>query len=213
MPLDVTQSVSELRSIQFPGEPTVYIAPTWAELYSLASSVARQIKLAGQTFDQIITLANGGWPMAVVMSDLLNIGPLASIGVKFYTGVDQRLTQPEMYHPLPVKVAGKRILLFDDVADTGESLAFVKAHLLAEGAELVQTATLLFKPHSKLTPDYYGAETTAWVVFPHDVVESIQIIGQRWRADGISVTEIETRLAEFGFQSEWVREYLVAKTA
>jgi hypothetical protein len=211
MSADLAKPTDTLRDIQFPGESIVYIAPTWAELYRLTSSVARQIKVAGQSFDQIITLANGGWPMAVVMSDLLNIGPLASIGVKFYTGIDQRLSQPEMYHPLPVKVTGQRILLFDDVADTGESLEFVKAYLETEGAALVETATLLFKPHSKLKPDYYGAETTAWVIFPHDVVESIQVIGQRWQADGVPVTEITTRFIEFGFQPEWVEEYFLAK--
>jgi hypoxanthine phosphoribosyltransferase len=199
--------------IQFPGESIVYTAPTWAELYDLASSVAMKIKLTDQSFDKVITLASGGWPMAVVMSDLLDIDQPASIGVKLYTGVNQRLHQPEIYHPLPINVKGKRILLFDDVADTGESLAFVKAHLEAAGAKLVRTATLLFKPHSKLRPDYFGAETDSWVVFPHDLVESIEVIGQRWRLAGVPMTEIAERLAKFGFKSSWVEQYLKQKTS
>jgi uncharacterized protein len=203
----------QLELIQFPGESITYIAPTWADLSSLASMVALQIKLANREFDQVITLAKGGWPMAVVMTDLLQIGHLASIGVRSYTGINQQLPQPEIYHPLPVKVTGKRVLLFDDVADTGQSLAFVKAHLLAEGALDVQTATLLFKPHSKLRPDFYGMETSSWVVFPNELVESIEILGQRWKSAGVPMTEMATRFARFGFQPEWVEKYLTSKTA
>jgi hypoxanthine phosphoribosyltransferase len=145
--------------------------------------------------------------MTVSLVDLLNIKSVASIGVKFYTGVNQRLAQPEIYQALPVAVKTENILLFDDVADTGESLKFVTEHLLKIGAATVTTATLLYKPHSKLKPDFYSAETSTWIIFPYDLVESVTNLGMKWQKAGLSVSEIELRLQQFGFKPNWLRPY------
>ena len=50
------------------------------------------------------------------------------INVEFYTGVDERLDMPVMLPPVPepVDLSGARVLIADDVADTGATLRLVK---------------------------------------------------------------------------------------
>ena len=77
--------------IKFPGEKTTYIAPTWDEMNQLAFTIAQKIIKDKQKFDRIITLAKGGWPMTRSMVDFLGVDKVASIGVKFYGGIYQKL--------------------------------------------------------------------------------------------------------------------------
>lgn len=67
---------------------------------------------------------------------------VASIGVKFYAGIDERLEQPLIYQDLPVSVRGERILLFDGVADRGISLQYTSEYLTKyKGVQELATAS------------------------------------------------------------------------
>jgi hypothetical protein len=61
---------------------------------------------------------------------------------------------------------GKKVLLVDDIADSGRSLAVAKDYITKKGAKEVRTATLHYKPESASKPDYFVVTTTAWVVYP-----------------------------------------------
>lgn len=197
----------EFPDISFPDEKYSYIIPTWDDMSRLAFEVARQIQVKNTQLDRIVTLAKGGWPMTRSLVDYLKIDEVASIGVKFYQGINQRLNMPEVYQDLPVSVKGERVLLFDDVADTGESLEFTRNHLLENGVAEVTTATLFYKPHSTFLPDFYGSETSAWIVFPYDTVEMIDIFGNSWKAKGLSESEIRDRFNKLRFDSKIVDYY------
>jgi len=202
------KSKSELQQLSFPGEPIAFSAPSWADLYEFCFELATQIRASQQHFDRIITLAKGGWPMTVSLMDLLEIDQVASIGVKFYAGMNQRLAQPVIYQNLPVAVEGETVLLFDDVADSGQSLKFVTDHLLESGAAGVKTATLIYKPHSAIKPDYYAAQTETWIVFPNELAETTKSLGLKWRSAGLTRQEISARLQKFGFKPAWLQSYL-----
>jgi hypoxanthine phosphoribosyltransferase len=58
------------------------------------------------------------------------------------------------------------VLIVDDIADTGRSLAVAKDYVLRKGAKEVKVATIHYKPDSIFKPDYCIASTTAWVVYP-----------------------------------------------
>jgi hypoxanthine phosphoribosyltransferase len=135
---------------------------------------------------------------------------VASIGVKFYSGIGEHMAKPEIYQELPVRVAGEKILLFDDVADTGESLEFAGRHLEEFGASEITTATIFYKPHSKLEPDYYGSQTDAWIIFPCEVRETIEALSEKWQKAGVSPDEIKNRFLALNFREEWVDFYFKA---
>lgn len=198
----------------FPNDDTEYITPTWDELQALSFRIAQQIKAAGKTFDRILTLAKGGWPMTRCLVDFLDTHEVASIGVKFYAGIHERLEHPRIYQDLPVAVVDERVLLFDDVADTGTSLKFTHDYLLNyRGVKELTTATLFTKPHSVMMPDFSGADTTAWIIFPYDAAEMIETLGKRWKNMNVPHEEVASRFARLGFHPEWINAYLSSSNA
>jgi uncharacterized protein len=89
------------------------------------------------------------------------------MNVEFYTGVDQRLDLPVVLPPTLdlVDVAGLRVLVADDVADTGHTLRLVR-EVLAQHVAEARTAVLYRKPRSVVAPDYAWREVDRWIVFP-----------------------------------------------
>ncbi|MBU2051957.1 MAG: phosphoribosyltransferase family protein [Patescibacteria group bacterium] len=198
----------KIKLIKFPGEATEYLTPTWDEMDELAFQVSKKILAAKKKFDRIVTLAKGGWPLTRSMVAFLSIDQVASIGVKFYQDINQRLEKPQIYQDIPEKVSGENVLLFDDVADTGKSLEFAKEYLINHGVAGVTTASLFYKPHSIVKPDYYGAQTSAWIIFPYDAVETINILGKKWQDQGLKPIEIKQRLQQLGINPAWIEFYL-----
>jgi hypothetical protein len=200
--------MTQPKLVSFPEEDIKYLTPSWGQMNQLAFDISKNIELDGNEFDRIVTLAKGGWPMTRSLVDFLQIDEVASIGVKFYKGVDERYEHPRIYQDIPVSIQGETVLLFDDVADTGESLEFTINYLKTRGAAKIKTATLYYKPHSKITPDYYGQKTDSWIVFPYDVVEMIETFSKKWTEAGLSEQEILDRFAQLKFKQYWSRYYL-----
>ncbi len=186
----------------FGNDKVTYISPGWDEINLLTYEVSCQVRAQTQRFDRIVTLAKGGWPMTRSLIDFTQIPEIASIGIKFYAGINQKLDKPLVYQDIPVSVEGERILLFDDVADSGESLIFTTNLLKKRGAKQVSTATIFYKPHSSLKPDFFGAQTSAWIVFPFEPFEMIELIGGKWIDQGLSQEELAKRFNQFGFGAE-----------
>ena len=188
--------------ISFKQDPAEYLVPTWQDLDELTFKVSKEVLKAGEDFDLVVALAKGAWPMSRSLVDYLGMGDLASLGVKFYSGINERKEKPEVYQDLAVDVKGKKVLLFDDVADTGESLLFAKQYLEEKGARVVKTATLFFKERSCIAPDFYGSETAAWIIFPFEVREMMNLLRNTWEEQGIAEAEIQIRFKEMQFPSE-----------
>jgi hypoxanthine phosphoribosyltransferase len=89
------------------------------------------------------------------------------MNVEFYTGVDERLEVPRILPPAPdfVDLHDARILIADDVADTGHTLRSVQAFSEGKVAE-VRTAVLYEKSHSVVQCDYVWKRTDLWINFP-----------------------------------------------
>lgn len=192
--------------IVFDNDPAQYITPSWQDLDQLSFELAKQVIESGEKFDLVVALAKGAWPMSRALVDYLAMSNLVSLGIRFYSGINQRLKEPEVYQDLPVRVNGKKILLFDDVADTGESLIFASDYLLEQGAALVKTATLFFKERSAITPDYYASRTNAWIIFPFEIREMSQLLSNNWRKQGLAESEINARLKKLNF-NEKIMQY------
>jgi hypoxanthine phosphoribosyltransferase len=89
------------------------------------------------------------------------------VNVAHYTGVDERLDIPVILPPYVdwVDLGDKRILIVDDVADTGHTLALVRETALAQVAE-VRSAVLYQKPQSTVDCEYVWHYTDRWINFP-----------------------------------------------
>ena len=155
--------------------------PTLNQTYAMLLSQAEKILQSGFKPDIAVGITKGGWIPARVLSDLLEIPELASLGVEFYLGVAETRDEPVLTQRVSAVVSGKKVLLVDDVADTGKSLQLAKEHVLQQGAAEVRIATLYYKPLSVTKPDYYEKETRRWVVFPWETKETIRKIVEKYR--------------------------------
>jgi uncharacterized protein len=153
-----------------------YEVPTWNQIYEMLFLQAQKIEAQNYRPDIIIAISRGGVIPARIMSDLLENPNLSFIQIEFYTNINQTLQEPNLKQTLITNVTGKKILLIDDISDTGKSLKLAKIHLQLQGAVEIKTATLYQKSHSITTPDFYEKKTTGWVVFPWDMKETLRKI-------------------------------------
>jgi len=175
---------------------------SWDELCALLTELAKSIR-AKYRPEVIIGIARGGIIPARIAADLLDVSTIGTIGVAFYENVGERMRRPVITQPLNISVEDKRVLVVDDIADTGESLGLVAAKVKGRVKEL-KTATILRKPWANFIPDFSARETDAWVVFPWELRETAKKIGKRLLASGKTPLEVENRLTLAGINRQLV---------
>lgn len=182
--------------------------PTWDQIYEMLLDLAEKIRKNGFKPDIIVGVSRGGWPPARVLSDLLDNPNLANVKAEFYLGVAETKGEPIITQPVSMSVAGKKVLIVDEVADTGKSPKLVKEHIIGKGAVVVKVATVYYKPWSIVKPDYYEKETSRWIVFPWEVKETIRKIVKKCGEEGKSVEAENAKLVKAGVSAELVRRFL-----
>jgi len=182
--------------------------PSWDQIYGFLLNLANKVQKAVFKPDVIVGVSRGGWPPARVMSDLLENPKLANVTAEFYVGIAETKGKPVITQPVSVSVMGKRVLVVDDVADTGESLRLVRAHLEEQGATEVKIATIYYKPWSILIPDYYEKETRSWIVFPWERKETVRKVVEKYKREGKTVDEAKEKLASSGLDRKLVEQFI-----
>ncbi|UCH57833.1 MAG: phosphoribosyltransferase [Candidatus Bathyarchaeota archaeon] len=173
--------------------------PSWDDIQRLSEAVAAKVMEHGYEPDLIVAVSRGGFDPARIMCDQLMVRRLASVQVEYYNDVGSTTDVPRIIYPLNADVNGLKILVVDDVSDTGTSLKAAKEHVESRGATEVRVATLHIKPWTTLKPDYHAAETDAWIVYPWEPIESMLSIAAMLKYKGLSPSEIKEKLMELGF--------------
>lgn len=140
---------------------------TW-DMFGVATrEVATSIADSGYDPDIILAIARGGLLAAGALGYALAVKNLYTMNVEFYTGVDERLPVPMILPPVPdlVELRFARVLVVDDVADTGHTLKIVREFFAGRVKE-VRTAVLYEKSHSVVQCDYVWKHTDQWINFP-----------------------------------------------
>lgn len=182
--------------------------PSWEQIYQMLLNEASKIRLDNFLPDIIVGVSRGGWVPARIMSDLLENPELANVKAEFYMGVCETKGEPVITQPVSVSVKGKKVLVVDDVADTGKSLRLVKLHLLEQGATEVKIATIYYKPWSIIVPDYYEKESSRWIIFPWERKETVRNIIEKSRSQGKTMEEIKGKLVKCGFDQTLVEKFI-----
>ena len=182
-------------------------APTWNQIYAMLLRQAQKIRQSNFKPNIIVGVKRGGWIPARVLSDLLEISDLATLGVEFYLGVTKTRKEPVLTKSVSGVVAGNNALVVDDVADSGKSRQLVKEHILQQGAREVRIATLYCKPFSVTKPEYYESETRGWVVFPWDTKEIIRKIVEKHK-DKRDIAVETGKLVKAGLPKKRIDKFL-----
>ena len=151
-----------------------YEVPTWSQIFDLLYYQAQKIQNQSYKPDVVIGIARGGLISARILTDLLETPELGILQIEFYSDINKTHPKPTIKQPLNHSFTGKKTLIVDDIADSGESLKLAQAHLQELGANEIKTATLFKKPFSAITPDFYEKQTINWVVFPWETKETLR---------------------------------------
>lgn len=140
---------------------------TWERFGTAQEELARTIAASGFKPEVLIAIARGGMLPGGALTYSLGIKLTDAINVEFYTDVDETLADPVLLAPMldTEYIRGRRILVVDDVADSGRTLALVLKLLRGFGAE-VRSAVLYTKPRTVVQPDYQWKTVDKWIVFP-----------------------------------------------
>lgn len=181
---------------------------TWDDVQSLAEKTADKIKEDGFIPDIMIAISRGGFDPARIISDQLNIRKLASLQIIYYSSVNEKMKEPQVLFPLNAQIKGLKVLVVDDVSDSGHSLMAVKKYTEDKGAAVVKVATLHHKPWSEYKPDYYAEMVDKWILYPWEPNESIQDLVHMLSESGVTTEEIPNKLRVIGYSDHEISRYL-----
>jgi hypoxanthine phosphoribosyltransferase len=146
----------------------------WKLFEELAMKVANEIISSNFHPDFIIGLARGGWVLSRMLCDYLGIKDLISLKVEHWGITATPDGEAHIKYPFNFDLSGKKVLLVDDITDTGESLKIAYEYVNSLNPKEIKTATLRHIKGSKFLPDYYGDKIKwRWVIFPWNYTEDI----------------------------------------
>src|SRR5215467_12236678 len=181
-------------------------APSWDQVYNMTVGLAKEIRKSDFSPQVIVGVSRGGWPPARIMSDLLENQNVANMKVVFYKDIGERNKKPVITQPVTAPVNGKRVLVVDDVSDTGYSLKAVYDHLRGKGVREIKVCTLYLKPGSVFTPQYYAKTTSKWVIFPWERLESIRLITKKLGSKNHVSVRLQKELRNSGISPVMIRK-------
>ena len=156
---------------------------TWQGFGDACRQIAQQIADSGWMPDLIVAIARGGMLPAGAISYALGVKANGAINVEFYTGVGKTMAEPEILEPYMdiSSLEGKRVLIVDDVADSGKTLKLIMDLISEKGLSMggdsakvdARSATIYLKPTSIIKPDYIFKQTDKWINFPWSVLPPV----------------------------------------
>ncbi len=139
----------------------------WASYGRAVRELAALVADDGYRPEMILAIARGGLFCAGSLGYALSIKNIYVMNCEYYTGVDERLPVPVMLPPAVdlVDHRNSKILIADDVADTGHTLKMVYDFCVDRVGD-VRSAVLYEKSHSLVNCDYVWKRTDQWINFP-----------------------------------------------
>ncbi|MGB4087194.1 phosphoribosyltransferase [Methanothrix sp.] len=170
---------------------------SWDESYELGRRLAYEIKRSGFRPDLIVAIGRGGYVPARVVSDFLLFSLLASIKIEHWDTAACERPLASVRFPLAVDVQSQKVLIIDDVTDTGKTLRTAVDYMKELGAAEVRTGVLQHKTVSPFVPDYYAEKVAEWrwIIYPWAAHEDLVGLAERVLSeDAQSAREIGERL-------------------
>ena len=154
---------------------------SWEEYHAAIERLALGLRDSGWEFNQIICVARGGMRVGDVLSRLFRV-PLAIMATRSYTGeagMERGEIAVARHITMTTDALGDRVLLVDDLVDSGVTLDVVRRHLQAEYPEIkaVRTAVIWYKACSDVVPDFYASylPESPWIHQPFERYDAMSL--------------------------------------
>lgn len=176
---------------------------SWSQVQNLCQQLARRIRDSGYRPDLIVAIGRGGYVPARLVCDYLDIMDLTSIKIEHYLAGSDKQPEAVIRYPLRAEIRNLRVLLVDDVNDSGDTLAVAIRHLESFGPAEIRTAVMHHKTSTHFAVDYCAARIIkwCWLIYPWAVVEDISGFLRRMSPRPQSLEDAQRQLAErFGIR-------------
>jgi len=160
---------------------SAHLHVSWDEYHAAIERLAVGLRDSGWQFNQIICIARGGMRVGDVLSRLFRV-PLAIMATRSYTGeagMERGEIAVARHITMTTDALGDRVLLVDDLVDSGVTLDVVRRHLQGEYPEIkaVRTAVIWYKACSEVVPDFYASylPESPWIHQPFERYDAMSL--------------------------------------
>ncbi len=171
---------------------------SWQGVHLLCRKLSFSILDHGEDYNFIVAIGRGGYVPARIISDYLDISDLTSFKIEHYIKGAEKQEQAVIRFPINADIRGKRVLLVDDVSDTGDTLKLASDYLTEQKPRLLSTVVMHHKQSSTYVPDFWAKKVLKWrwLIYPWAVMEDITgfLIGMKPSPKDLE--EAENRLHE-----------------
>lgn len=174
----------------------VYEKLDWAQVQQVAWETAKKIIESRYEPDIMVGISRGGLVPAKLLSDFLQVKDILAIKADHWGITATKDGKARLAYGLETDLSGKKVLLVDDITDTGESMKLSKKHLEKKNPKTIKTATLYHMKGSKFEPDFYSSVKDAtWVIFPWNYREDmVNLITSVTKDRGMNIKKIKQEL-------------------
>lgn len=182
----------------------------WSRAIRMCYKLAELVLESGLEFDALVTISRGGLIPGRVVSDVLNIDEFYTIRAKLWGVYGKLYDKPMVKIYEQIDVLNKRVLVIDEVVDSGLTMINIVNILNQYGAKLVKTGVLHYKLTSIHKPDYYVEEIKEWVwiFYPWSLSETLY--GLMIKSSDLSIDSMNNLIEKLGVESNYIEyKYLV----
>ncbi len=177
---------------------------TWDEIETWCSKLRDQI-MNNYKPDVIIALSRGGLVPGRILSDMMWIKDLMAVKTEHWGITATRDGKATLKDPGMLDISGRKILVVDDITDTGQSMKLATDYITKQHPAEVRSATMLHITRSTFRPDYYASgideKQWTWFIFPWNIYEDMNNLISKVLTRDMELSVIEKKLEEnFGLE-------------
>jgi xanthine phosphoribosyltransferase len=117
-----------------------------------------------QEFDAIVAVARGGLSMAQMLGEYYDIREVYAINTIGYNDTE-KLDEVKVFN-IPDLSGAKKVLIVDDIVDSGDTLVEVLKVLEHQYSHTVfYSATIFYKPTASIEPTWWVKNPEGWIEF------------------------------------------------
>lgn len=185
-----------------------YIYFSLDDIQKQCYELSQKIRQDGFEPDVIVAVARGGFPVARFMADLLSVVELQSVQIELYKNITEKLENPNIINLNVQNIEGKKVLLCDDIVDTGATINLAINYLKKIKDVDLKVLTLHVQdPPDIFVPDYYHTLVSGWVIYPWEFHETVKAYIREREKEGKTRSESLAELKKLGLNPDWLKNY------
>ena len=172
---------------------------SWSDIEKWCSAIREQV-VDNFSPEVIIGLSRGGLVPSRILSDSLWIKDLLSIKTEHWGITATKSGQAVLNDPGKLNLKGKKVLIVDDITDTGQSMKLAYDFVKSQEPADIRSATMLHITRSEFVPDFYGElvdqKQWTWFIFPWNVYEDLDNLLMKAMKGKLNLAGIKALLRE-----------------